>query len=279
MMEMGVPRVTPSCRPERISAVSASLRGVTISDWPGRRRSSSCWMFSRETGMRGGQPSMTTPTPPPCDSPKVWMRKTWPKVDDMRGRLCGGSERASGKGDPARALPCWIYSPTSRPCCLSNSMAAVTPDSMVWCEVSRMAAPSATTRGAVVLRLSAASRLAMESTSPSIDRRLARTCFVGVDVDLVRGVGKHDRADVAAFHDDAEALQITALEIDEAVPDFGNGGNGGDVGVDGFRAQLVTGIDAVDGDGGGDAIVTAVDIDAVQAVRRPRQCPWDRCFL
>ena len=29
--------------------------------------------------MRGGQPSTTTPMPPPCDSPKVVTRKSWPK--------------------------------------------------------------------------------------------------------------------------------------------------------------------------------------------------------
>src|SRR6266513_1341171 len=28
----------------------------------------------------GGQPSITTPMPPPCDSPKVVTRKSWPKV-------------------------------------------------------------------------------------------------------------------------------------------------------------------------------------------------------
>src|SRR5262249_37643948 len=28
----------------------------------------------------GGQPSITTPIPPPCDSPKVAMRKSWPKT-------------------------------------------------------------------------------------------------------------------------------------------------------------------------------------------------------
>lgn len=40
---------------------------------------------------------MITPTPPPCDSPKVWMRKTWPKVEDM-GRTVGG------EGRPPRAV-------------------------------------------------------------------------------------------------------------------------------------------------------------------------------
>src|SRR6478672_10904829 len=33
--------------------------------------------------MRGGQPSTTTPMPPPCDSPKVVTRKSWPKVLPM----------------------------------------------------------------------------------------------------------------------------------------------------------------------------------------------------
>jgi hypothetical protein len=33
--------------------------------------------------MRGGQPSITTPMPPPCDSPKVVTRKSWPNVLDM----------------------------------------------------------------------------------------------------------------------------------------------------------------------------------------------------
>jgi hypothetical protein len=35
-------------------------------------------MSSADTGIRGGQPSMTTPTPPPCDSPQVATRKRTP---------------------------------------------------------------------------------------------------------------------------------------------------------------------------------------------------------
>eukprot|EP00619_Florenciella_sp_RCC1007_P019286 CAMPEP_0205934230 /NCGR_PEP_ID=MMETSP1325-20131115/35750_1 /ASSEMBLY_ACC=CAM_ASM_000708 /TAXON_ID=236786 /ORGANISM="Florenciella sp., Strain RCC1007" /LENGTH=62 /DNA_ID=CAMNT_0053304185 /DNA_START=78 /DNA_END=263 /DNA_ORIENTATION=+ len=31
-------------------------------------------------GSRGGQPSSVTPTPPPCDSPHVEMRKRRPKL-------------------------------------------------------------------------------------------------------------------------------------------------------------------------------------------------------
>src|SRR5438067_11828140 len=34
----------------------------------------------------GGQPSITTPTPPPCDSPNVVIRKSCPKVLPIVGR-------------------------------------------------------------------------------------------------------------------------------------------------------------------------------------------------
>src|SRR6266436_1152582 len=40
-------------------------------------------MSVSETAIRGGQPSTTTPMPPPCDSPKVVTRKSWPKVLPM----------------------------------------------------------------------------------------------------------------------------------------------------------------------------------------------------
>src|SRR5436853_6253231 len=67
---------------------SDSLRGVVILDWPGRRRSRSGWMSASESFSRGGQPSTTTPTPPPWDSPHVVMRNKWPNELDMR-RHCG----------------------------------------------------------------------------------------------------------------------------------------------------------------------------------------------
>src|SRR5438874_9906869 len=41
-------------------------------------------MSALESAIRGGQPSTTTPIPPPCDSPKVVTRKSWPKVLPMR---------------------------------------------------------------------------------------------------------------------------------------------------------------------------------------------------
>lgn len=66
--QIGEPKVWPSKTLERISQESALLRGVRISDCPGRRRSSSFWIRASFTGMPGAQPSMTTPTPPPCDS-------------------------------------------------------------------------------------------------------------------------------------------------------------------------------------------------------------------
>src|SRR4029077_15900550 len=37
-------------------------------------------MSASEMSMSGGQPSITTPMPPPCDSPKVVTRKSWPNV-------------------------------------------------------------------------------------------------------------------------------------------------------------------------------------------------------
>src|SRR6266705_785164 len=37
-------------------------------------------MSDSEISTRGGQPSITTPMPPPCDSPKVVTRKSWPNV-------------------------------------------------------------------------------------------------------------------------------------------------------------------------------------------------------
>jgi hypothetical protein len=44
--------------------------------------------------MRGGQPSTTTPTPPPCDSPQVVMRNNSPNEFAMRP-WCGKMARGS----------------------------------------------------------------------------------------------------------------------------------------------------------------------------------------
>ena len=110
---IGVPSVWPSKTPERISARSASSRGVVSLLWPGRRRSRSRWISSSVIGRRGGQPSTTTPTPPPCDSPKVVTRK------DVRSRPMthhvarrgdaeaglGAGKRGSGVGDGSVSQP------------------------------------------------------------------------------------------------------------------------------------------------------------------------------
>src|SRR5439155_8310807 len=66
-----------------IWTLSGSFRGETIFDWPGRRRSRSGWMSASVSSIRGGQPSTTTPTPPPWDSPQVVMRKRRPKLFGM----------------------------------------------------------------------------------------------------------------------------------------------------------------------------------------------------
>src|SRR5713101_9328048 len=43
-------------------------------------------MSASESVSRGGQPSTTTPTAPPCDSPQVVMRNRCPKVLPIRWR-------------------------------------------------------------------------------------------------------------------------------------------------------------------------------------------------
>ncbi len=60
--------------------MSGSRRWVVMALWPGRRRSSSAWISATASGIRGGQPSTTTPTAGPWDSPKVVMRNSVPKV-------------------------------------------------------------------------------------------------------------------------------------------------------------------------------------------------------
>src|SRR5687768_8953633 len=94
-MLMGVPSVFPSNVPERICTVSVSLRGETIFDWPGRRRSRSGWRSASVSARRGGQPSTTTPTPPPWLSPQVVTRKRCPNVFAMAVSL--GASRTPGQ--------------------------------------------------------------------------------------------------------------------------------------------------------------------------------------
>src|SRR3989344_3546488 len=77
-MRIGVPVVSPPKTPERMCIVSASLRGVVILLCPGFRRSSSFCTSASVIAIPGGHPSTTTPTAPPCDSPKVVMRNNCP---------------------------------------------------------------------------------------------------------------------------------------------------------------------------------------------------------
>src|SRR5690606_21983229 len=88
--------------------------------------------------------------------------------------------------------------------------------------------------------------------------------FVGINVELERCVGENDGPDVAAFHDDVRAPEVVTLEADESLSHFRDGGNGGDVGVDGLGAQFVAGVNAVHGDGGADAVVAAFEGCAVE---------------
>src|SRR5881394_3210339 len=79
---IGDPSDLPSYTPESISTWSASFRCVVMALWPGRRRSSSCWIASASTASPGGRPSTSTPTAAPCDSPNVVTRNRRPNVED-----------------------------------------------------------------------------------------------------------------------------------------------------------------------------------------------------
>src|SRR5436309_8948830 len=114
-MLIGVPSVRPSNVPERIWTVSGSLRGDTMRDWPGRRRSRSGWMSASVSLSRGGQPSTTTPTPPPWLSPQVVMRNRCPNVFATRAaygqgprevkRAAGTVQRRSRASSPLTPAP------------------------------------------------------------------------------------------------------------------------------------------------------------------------------
>src|SRR5512140_1916621 len=86
-MRIGAPVLSPSKTPETISTWSASWRCVVMALWPGRRRSSSRCTVSRSTTIPGGMPSTSTPTPAPCDSPKVVSVNRRPKVEDISALL------------------------------------------------------------------------------------------------------------------------------------------------------------------------------------------------
>src|SRR5258705_10600080 len=81
---IGVPSVCPSKTPDRILTVSVACRWVTIALLPGTRRSRSGWMSASDSASRGGQPSITAPTPAPCDSPQVVTRNRRPQVFPTR---------------------------------------------------------------------------------------------------------------------------------------------------------------------------------------------------
>src|ERR1051326_3621554 len=69
-------------------------------------------MSASVSSRRGGQPSTTTPTPPPWDSPQVVTRKRWPKVFAM-GPDCGKTG-ARSNSERKRAAPRWPGNPTDR---------------------------------------------------------------------------------------------------------------------------------------------------------------------
>jgi len=80
MIMMGVPVVIPSNTPDMIMALSGSFRLVLADELPGFLRSIMGWIMVSSRGIRGGHPSMTTPTPFPWDSPQVVILKNFPNV-------------------------------------------------------------------------------------------------------------------------------------------------------------------------------------------------------
>src|SRR5215813_4338573 len=71
--------------------VSGSRRWVVKRDWPGRRRSSQCWISGSVSAMRGGMPSTTQPIAGPWLSPQVVTRNSVPKLfADMGSAVRGG---------------------------------------------------------------------------------------------------------------------------------------------------------------------------------------------
>src|SRR3989344_4522265 len=114
MRRMGVPVVLPSKYPERIFILSASFRGVVILLWPGRRLSSATCISSSVIRIPGGQPSTTTPTAPPWDSPKVVILNNCPKLFPaiFEYYTLGAFLRC---GAPASRSPYAIYGSVSPP--------------------------------------------------------------------------------------------------------------------------------------------------------------------
>src|SRR5690606_42035878 len=91
---IGVPVVTPSYTPLRISTWSASRRAEVWRVLPVARRARSWTKSSGASAIPGGQPSITQPIAGPCDSPKVVTRNRWPKVFNS---FPSGSEQAAGR--------------------------------------------------------------------------------------------------------------------------------------------------------------------------------------
>ena len=77
---IGVPVLTPSKTPLKISTLSSSFRCVSNLLFPGFLLSSSLWINSSSILRPEGTPSTIHPIALPCDSPKVVKLKIFPKV-------------------------------------------------------------------------------------------------------------------------------------------------------------------------------------------------------
>src|SRR5438093_1291101 len=61
-------------------------------------------MSATSTRIPGGMPSTTTPTPGPCDSPKVVTLNSWPNEEDIAPALSAPGLGRGARGAPAGAL-------------------------------------------------------------------------------------------------------------------------------------------------------------------------------
>ena len=80
-MEIGVPVVRPSNTPDKISTVSSSFLGVAKRFCPGFLLSRYFCISPSLRERPAGQPSTTTPTPAPWDSPQVEARNNVPYIE------------------------------------------------------------------------------------------------------------------------------------------------------------------------------------------------------
>ena len=127
---MGVPVVTPSNTPDKISGSPASSRCETMRLWPGRRRARSTLRSSTSSGSPGGQPSTITTLAGPWDSPAVVTTKRSP----MLLPDTGAEHRAQPARLPTRptSLDVWHNGSVKPEALTAQELAWLEADEALW---------------------------------------------------------------------------------------------------------------------------------------------------